>query len=125
MASDAPNELGQQPLVSTRIFLCRTPLGQLGKQSSLPPPASSPSPRHGQLGIYCRFPCRLEGLELLDAADKGRVRHAAAHLAGIIPPFRLEGNGRRESRCQEIGHTRAPIYSKCRIPEARPRAILN
>jgi hypothetical protein len=41
--------------------------------------------------------------KLLDAADEGRARHAAAHLAGIIPRDRPERNGARKEPATKDG----------------------
>src|SRR5829696_4738937 len=62
----------------------------------LPTPASPPDQDDGRFGICGPPPGGLEGLELLDAADEGGARHAAAHLAGIIARDRPEGNGGRK-----------------------------
>jgi hypothetical protein len=45
----------------------------------------------------------LAGHELLDAPDEGRARHAAAHLAGIIPRDRPQGNGGRKEAATKDG----------------------
>jgi hypothetical protein len=59
--------------------------GQLGDQARLADTGFAPHQDDGRVSICGPPPGCLEGLELLDAADKGRARHAAAHLAGIIP----------------------------------------
>jgi len=63
-----------------------------------------PHQDHGRLTICSPPPGRLEGLQLVDPADEGRARHAAAHLAGIIPRDRLKGNSaRKEPATQRWG----------------------
>jgi hypothetical protein len=68
---------------------------QLGDQACLANPGLAPHQDDGRLGGCRPPPGRLKDLELLDAAHKGRAGHAAAHLAGIIPHARPEGNGGR------------------------------
>ena len=66
---------------------------QLGDKSRLADAGFAPHQDDGRVSIRGP-PCgRLEGLEFRDTADEGGARHAAAHLAGIIPRDRPEENG--------------------------------
>ena len=69
--------------------------GQLGHQASLAHTGLAPHQDDGRLAVCRPSQGRLEDMKLLDTADKGRAHHAAAHLAGIIPRDRPEGNDRR------------------------------
>jgi hypothetical protein len=69
--------------------------GQLGDQAGLAHPGLAPHQDDGRVSICGPPPGRLQELQLLDAANQGRARHTAAHLAGIIPRDRPEGNGSR------------------------------
>ena len=68
---------------------------QLGDQAGLADAGLAPHQDDGRVSICGPPPGRLQELQLLDAADEGGARHAAAHLAGIIPRDRPEGNGGR------------------------------
>ena len=59
----------------------------------------------------------LAGHELLDAADEGRARHAAAHLAGIIPRDRPQGTAAVRRQRPKMGSRAASTYDRCRIRE--------
>ena len=77
--------------------------GQFGDQAGLADAGLAPHQDDGRVPICGPPPGRLEELELLDAADEGRARHAAAHLAGIIPRDRPERNGGRKEPATKDG----------------------
>jgi hypothetical protein len=77
--------------------------GQLGDQAGLADAGLAPHQDDGRFPICGPSPGRLEGLELLDTANEGWARHAAAHLAGIIPRDRPEGNGGRKGSATKDG----------------------
>ena len=85
--------------------------------------------RHGSLLVEAEpvgHRGRLEGLELLDAADEGRARHAAAHLAEIIPCVRPKRNGgRKEAATKDGGTGEHRHMADGGFGRARPSAILN
>ena len=83
---------GMHPPDSTRIPSPRATGRQFSKQAGLADAGLAPHQDDGRLAICGPLPGRLEGLQFLDAADEGRARYAAAHLAGIIPRDRPEGN---------------------------------
>jgi hypothetical protein len=58
---------------------------QLGDQACLTDAGLAPHKNDSRLAVCGPHLCRFEKRELLDAAHKGWARHAAAHLAGIIP----------------------------------------
>jgi hypothetical protein len=66
---------------------------QLSDQACFADAGFAPHEDDGRFGGCGPPPGRIEGLELLDPADEGGARHTAAHLAGIIPRQRREGNG--------------------------------
>ena len=76
---------------------------QLGDQARLADTGLAPHQDDGRVSICGPPPGRLQELQLLDAADEDRARHAAAHLAGIIPRDRPEGNGGRMESATKDG----------------------
>jgi hypothetical protein len=77
--------------------------GALRDQARLADTGLAPHQDDGRISVCDPLPGRLEDLQLLDAADEGRARHAAAHLAGIIPRDRPEGNGARKESAARDG----------------------
>jgi hypothetical protein len=69
---------------------------ELHNQAGLADTGLAPHQDDGRFAICGPHPCRLEGLQLLDPANQGRARHAAAHLAAIIPRDPPERNGARK-----------------------------
>jgi hypothetical protein len=82
---------------------------QFGDQAGLADAGLAPHQDDGRFPICGPPSSRLESLKLLDAADKGRAVHTAAHLAGIIPRDRPERNGGRRSR-PRIRNQPTPAY---------------
>ena len=66
---------------------------QLSKQAGLAHPGLAPHQDDDRLAICGPPPGRLENLELLNTANEGRARYAAAHLAAIIDRDPPERNG--------------------------------
>jgi hypothetical protein len=105
----APSPTGTQPPASTRVPSLAQRLVSSAIRRVLPTPASPPHKDDGRVAACGPLSGRLEGLELLDAADEGRARHAAAHLAEIIPRDRPEGKRRPYGAgAQRWGTRRAP-----------------
>jgi hypothetical protein len=98
----APLPTGTQPPTSTHI----PSAAQRAVSSAIRrvlPTRRRPHQDDDRLGICGPPPGHLEGLQLLDPADEGRARHAATHLAGIIPRDRPQGNGGRKEAATKDG----------------------
>jgi hypothetical protein len=89
--------------------------GQLGDQARLADAGFAPQQDDGRFAGCGPHPGRLEDIQLLDAADECRARHAAAHLAGIIAPALPQGNGASRRATPKIGNRQAQTYGSCRI----------
>ena len=90
---------------------------QLGDQARLAHAGLAPQQDDSRLAVRRPHPGHLKSAQLLDAADKGRAGHAAAHLAPIIASFRAEGNRRVSGRRPQMG--RWTRHNLRRMPDSR------